>query len=102
MQALRAVRVELRQPVYVSSLQSTLPFPDSFIVVHGADGNPAPLAIRTVLAPVPAGTVFSAAQPVAIRVLYAVPIDPFSGAFLSQQTQRYVLSVESSRVNSIM
>ncbi|KAK3914963.1 Zinc metalloprotease [Frankliniella fusca] len=88
-QALRAVRVELRQPVYVSSLQSTLPFPDSFIVVHGVDGGAAPLAIRTVLAPVPAGTVLSPAQPVAIKVLYAVPIDPFNAALQPQRQPVY-------------
>ncbi|XP_026294488.1 putative mediator of RNA polymerase II transcription subunit 26 [Frankliniella occidentalis] len=84
-QALRAVRVELRQPVYISSLQSTIPFPDSFIVVHGVDGGAAPLAIRTVLAPVPAGTVLSPALPIAIKVLYAVPLDPFNAALQHQR-----------------
>lgn len=88
MQALRAVRVELRQPVYVSSLQSTLPFPDSFIVVHGADGAAAPLAIRTVIAPVPAGTVLSPAQPFAVRVLYAVPLDPLHAPAPAIQAHR--------------
>ncbi|XP_066991014.2 serine/threonine-protein kinase WNK2 [Anabrus simplex] len=73
-EAMPAVRVVLQKPMYVNSMQSTIPFPAGFTVLH--EGLRMPIPVGAVLAPVPSGSFITAARPIAIHVVYAIPSGP--------------------------
>lgn len=70
-EAAPAVQVLLRRPIYISSRQSTIPFPSVVTVIY--DGLRMAIPVGAVVAPVPD---HSFSSPHLVRVVYALPAGP--------------------------
>ncbi|KAF4522527.1 hypothetical protein B566_EDAN009974 [Ephemera danica] len=74
-QAMPAVKVQLRHPILISSLQSTIPFPTRFTVLH--NGYSQPLHVGSVIAPLPPNVHVTPNHPATVNYVYAVPTGPY-------------------------